>query len=191
MTGKEAVRGECTAALCCSLACQKFNFTPCIPLLLGCSSSLTCSSLALWASFLPRLSQECSQIPNSSLFTEAFSPLNSLFGHEFIFPLALHFKNRHGKMKSGDNVQCCVMRAPALRYFWIFLEVPNKFCSVKMSRNQFKEKGRVSQWVTALYVLKMSIKWAAPPNLYPLGRTELISSLGLCTSLGEKVPVFH
>lgn len=47
--------------LCASPACQRFYFTPCIPLLLGCFSSLTCSFLALWASFLPRFSQECSQ----------------------------------------------------------------------------------------------------------------------------------
>lgn len=152
MTGKKAVRGECTAALHWSPSCQGFNFTPCIPLLLECSSSLTCSSLALRASFLPRLSQECSQISNSSLFSGAFSPLNSLFGHEFIFPLVLHFKNRHGKMKSGDNVQCCVMRAPALRCFWIFLEVPNKFYSIKMSRSQFKEQGRKFHNESLLYM---------------------------------------
>lgn len=110
---------SCQRGMYCiwSPSCQRFNFTQCIPLLLECSSSLTCSSLALRASFLPRLFQECSQTPNSSLFSGAFSPLNSLFGHEFIFPVVLHFKNRHGKMKSGDNVQCCVMRAPALRCF--------------------------------------------------------------------------
>lgn len=84
-------------------------------------------------------------------YTGSFSPLESLLCHKCSFPLAPRFKKRHRKMKSGDNTQCSITRAPAWRHFCFAKKMSNKFCSIKVTRSQFKEKERQFQHESLLY----------------------------------------